>query len=291
MSTYAELAEGSAEPLNYIPPNLIDQLTNEVRHLDRTPGTRTHIQRWALTCDLITGCRTLYEIRQVVRRHDAEGNREAVDEILRFLLQAGADGDQLAYRCLFDMFANLAIYVSFGESRRQLFSFDELREDAMYALWETIATYPLQRRPTKVAANLKMEIVKRLSRSSRDRSTVRNAEVPTEVTDTTLATSGSLVYRKGGGSTGGAPAGAVDEILEVIAWGLDAGAITQDHAALLTRVYCTGDSRQAAYEEGLSWPALRQRCSRATRALAAAVQQAISEDQYTLDRTSHVSAN
>ena len=140
---------------------------------------------------------------------------------------------------------------------------DLLEQLAVAALWDVIATYPITRRREKVAANLSMDTLRQVvTELAPDKH-----ETAVEA-DTLTAVAGDVDDQLDG---------VVDaELFEVLAWGVDSGAVSREDAALLTAVYCTGPDNPggptAAAHFGLTWPAARQRCSRAVRKLAAAVQ-------------------
>lgn len=255
-------------------PGVIDQLNQEWDLLIDDPGSRRIVGHWAKATPVLDGCDTV----EAVRAHLAAASKEGQDAILVTLLEAGHHGDRLAHRTVFQAFIGAAIARGYNQTWRTRQPTDELAQDIVTALWTAIATYPLHRR-TKIPANLVMESTHQLSRI-RAQHTRHYAETPHNPLTTTESethtplesTAGPGRWASTSGSTDANPA--VD-LLEVIAFGIDTGTITADQAALLIRVYCPPPGhpggRTVATELGITWATLRQRCSRATRALATVV--------------------
>lgn len=82
----------------------------------------------------------------------------APDAILGYLIGRAQDGDELATRTITQAFVGkLILMANSTKVRRTNDGFDDL----LSALWETIITYPLQRRPAKIAANLVLDTLHR----------------------------------------------------------------------------------------------------------------------------------
>lgn len=120
-------------------------------------------------------------------------------------------------------------------------------DDYVAELWLGIATYPLARRPSRIAANLALDVRKR----------VRRASVPAiDLTRLALVTP--------------AQAGAGAALL--LARARRIAVIDAEAERALRLVYGAGlDTRQAASVLGITPATLRQRCHRALRRLAARV--------------------
>lgn len=214
------------------------------------------IDTWA-TRPALAGCASLAD----VEARTAAADKSSADEILLDLLELNRDGDELAGRTVLQLMLGKAVRIAASHTGRA--DRDTLEQLAIAALWDVIATYPIARRRKKVAANLAMDTLRQVvAELGHDRH-----ESPVE-TDVLSAVAGDVDD----------PADTVvdAELFEVLAWGVESGAITGQDAALLTAVYCTGPDNPggaaAAAEFGLSWAAARQRCSRAVRRLATAVQ-------------------
>lgn len=253
---------------------VIDQLNQEWALLIDHPGSCSVVERWADTSSALDGCVTVED----VRLHLAAASPEVQDTILATLLDAGHHGDTLAHRTVFQAFIGAAITRGYNQTWRTRQPTDELAQDVVTALWAAIATYPLHRR-TKIPANLVMECTHQLS-GIRAQHTRHHPETPHNPLVTTGADTDKSLERitahAGWTSTaGGSHTSPATELLEVIAFGIDTGTITADQAALLIRVYCPppghSGGRTVATELGIPWDTVRQRCSRAARALATVV--------------------
>jgi hypothetical protein len=214
-------------------------------------GRVAAVARWAAVHPALAGCRDLGDVEAAVA-----GDR--ADAVLLALLRLAHDGDGLAGRVVLQLMLGKAIRIAGGHAGRD--SRECLEHAAVAALWTVIATYPTERRPTKVAANIAMDTLGAVSRELAH----RRAETPTEP-DTLAAVLGSAPA---------GPAGDVD-LAELLAWAVDAGAITTADAALLLDIYAPAPGlaggAAAAERAGISWAAARQRASRAVRKIALAV--------------------
>lgn len=236
--------------------SLVGQLNMEWAQLCTSSVAAVKVSAWALEKPALAGCVTLADIET----RTVTSDRRGADTVLIALLELAAGGEQLAGRTVLQLMLGKAVRIAASHAGRA--DRDLLEQLAVTALWDVIATYPITRRPEKVAANLSMDTLHQVvAELAHDRH-----ESAIDADTIALMTA----------DMGESAAAVVDlELFEVLAWGIDTGAISRDDAALLTRVYCAGphDSggASAAAEFGLSWPAARQRCSRAVRRLAAAV--------------------
>ena len=216
-------------------------------------ATTAAVARWAAAHTPLAGCRDLGDVEAAV----ATG-RHGADAVLLALLRLAHDGDTLAGRTVLQLMLGKAIRIAGGHAGRD--SRDSLEHAAVAALWTVIATYPTERRPTKVAANIAMDTLGAVSRELAH----RRSETPTEP-DTLASVLGS------GPAT---PDDAVD-LTELLAWAADTGAITVADAGLLLDIYAPAAGFEggaaAAERAGISWAAARQRASRAVRKIALAV--------------------
>ncbi|TDC53111.1 hypothetical protein E1212_06740 [Jiangella ureilytica] len=241
-------------------------------------GRSAAVARWAAAHPALAGCRELGDIEATVTAAGsvattAAGSatataaaatigRPGADAVLLALLRLAHDGDALAGRTVLQLMLGKAIRIAGGHAGRD--SRDSLEHAAVAALWTVIATYPTERRPTKVAANIAMDTLGVVSRELAH----RRAETPTEP-DTLAALLGCA---PGTGPGGGASDG---DLAELLAWAVDAGVVTAADAGLLLDIYAPAPGlaggSAAADRAGISWPAARQRASRAVRRIALAV--------------------
>lgn len=219
-------------------------------------GRVAAVARWAAAHPALAGCRELGDVETTVT-----SDRTGADAVLLALLRLAHDGDALAGRTVLQLMLGKAIRIAGGHAGRD--SRECLEHAAVAALWTVIATYPTERRPTKVAANIAMDTLGAVSRELAH----RRAETPTE--PDTLA---AVLGRDPGADD--TDDGDVD-LAELLAWAVDAGAITVSDAGLLLDIYAPAPGlaggAAAAERAGISWPAARQRASRAVRRIALAV--------------------
>lgn len=162
--------------------------------------------------------------------------RAAPDPVLGALLRCG---DGVAHRTVLQAMLGRAVLDAARDPSHDL-------DDYVAELWLRIATYPLARRPTSIAANLALDTRKQLRERTRAQ----------PVDPSQLAT---LV---------GYPEPGAEAAL-LIARARRRGLISATTERTLRLVYAEGfDARRAAEVMGTSYPALRQRCRRALRRLA-----------------------
>lgn len=243
-------------------------------------GCSAAVARWAAAHPALAACRELGDIEAAVTAAGSVATtaaasaiatatgRPGADAVLLALLRLAHDGDALAGRTVLQLMLGKAIRIAGGHAGRD--SRESLEHAAVAALWTVIATYPTERRPTKVAANIAMDTLGAVSRDLAH----RRAETPTEP-DTLAAVLGCDPGTGADGVPGGgARAGDID-LAELLAWAVDAGAVTAAEAGLLLDIYAPAPGlaggAAAAERAGISWPAARQRASRAVRRIALAV--------------------
>lgn len=159
------------------------------------------------------------------------------DAVLGALLRAG---DATAHRVVLQAMLGRAVLDAARDPSHDL-------DDYVAELWLRIATYPLARRPTRIAANLALDTRKRV----RDRPGPRPVDPAGFATLAVAAETGPSVRLL---LTRARRSAVIDVAAE----------------RALHLVYAEGlDSRQAAGVLGVSPAALRQRCHRALRRLAA----------------------
>lgn len=225
---------------------------------DDTASAGAAVSRWAAAHDALAGCRSLRDVE-----HTVTADRRGADGVLLALLRLAHDGDRLAGRTVLQLMLGKAIRIAATHAARD--SRENLEHTAVAALWTTIATYPTDRRPTKVAANIAMDTLGAVSRELAH----RHRETPTE--PGTLA----AVLGEAAGDEAGGDSEADVELTELLVWAVDAGAVNAADAALLLDIYAPAPGldggRAAAERANISWAAARQRASRAVRRIALAV--------------------
>ena len=200
------------------------------------------------------------------------GAREAV---LIGLLERAQDGDRLAGRVVLQTMLPAAVRLACAVVSRPdvLGDRDEAFAMVLSCLWQVIATYPVDRRRSRVTANLHLDMLA-LVRRGHTSSTHRAALAFPEQSYADLQTVADPGQPDAGHDD---PSGPVDaELCTVLAWAVRSAVLRLDEAQLLARVYgLDGDPAQAgphvAVALGVSWPALRQRCHRLARRVSHAL--------------------
>lgn len=234
--------------------SLVGQLNSEWVRLCDDAATEAVVARWASRYDGLAGCASLPDVERAVVRATGDGT----DRILLSLLRLAHAGDPLAGRTVLQLMLGKAVRIATTRAGRD--SRPSLEHTAVAALWTTIATYPVERRPAKVAANIAMETLRAVTAEL----THQHAETPTspDVLATNLTEEPADQHRTS----------ADHELLNLLTWAVDHGTITAADATLILDIYtpapgCDGGPA-AARRHGLSWPAARQRASRALRKVA-----------------------
>ncbi|WP_232547107.1 RNA polymerase sigma factor [Propioniciclava soli] len=193
------------------------------------PPGRTVPTAWLLACPVLTPATWVCEVADVVRTDP--------DAVLLALLRLHRTGDTLAGQAVLRAMTPKAVRMAARDAEAGL-------ADYLAALWERIATYPVERRPTRVAANLALDALK----------TVKSARAcrPTHAWAPVAEQHDPLVG---------------DAVLDA---GLRLGVIDAQTRRTLACVYVEGhSSADAARELGTSSDAVRWRCSKGVRALRA----------------------
>lgn len=240
-------------------------LIGEWVSLHQLPSTATTLRGWG-------------RLEPVLAGHERPGGLvDAIDAappaqedaLLLALLRLTQDGHQLAGRiivhAMLPKIAHMATRTATtGTSEAWA---EDRRHRAVAELWAVIATYPLQRRPHKVAGNLALNTLHRLTA----RRPSAGREIPTD--PMRLPTVGIADADRAGGAGLSADA----DLAQLLTWATRHGIITDQDARLLTLVYTPDDadpgprSDAAARRLGLTPAAVRQRCARTRRRLADAV--------------------
>ncbi len=237
------------------PGTLVGGLNREWLELCSAPASEVRVRAWASGCPILGDCATLPELEDFL---GGAGARET-DQILLALLRHGQQGDVLAQRTVLQLMMAKAIRIA--RSQRGILEGQDAFADSVAALWETIRTYPTERRPVRVAANLALDTLSRVHRRHRRRLAVRTGLVEEQL----------AVYD----DPRAMPAEA--EVHRVLAWAVVERVITHQEAQLLVLVYTVGPdggparSHEVAAHLGTTAVAVRKRCQRAIHRVAAAV--------------------
>ncbi|MCA0296942.1 MAG: hypothetical protein LCH96_16850 [Actinobacteria bacterium] len=237
---------------------LFGALIDEWIGLNQSRSTLTELHRWANLEPLLAGYTQPADIVDAI---DAAENT-VKDAMLLALLRLAQAGHQLAGRILLQQ-----MLPSIGKltktSPSQPTSDNRWAEDrrhiAVAEFWDLVSTLNLERHEHGIATTLHMRMVSRIfgRRSPHQTLPVGDAD---DVW--TAATPHQPAQTEDTGPT----------LAEVLQWGVRTQIITTTDAELLTHIYI-GDHTavEAAARFDLTHAQARQRCSRATRRLAAAV--------------------
>jgi len=259
-------------------------LTREWARLHTLPTTTTTVRRWARTEPALTG---LTRPGDIVDAIDA-GDNARKNELLLALLRLFQSGQQLAGSTLLQaLLPKLArIAMSAVPDSRNPRDTEESRLFTIAEFWDVASTYPVDRRPERVAANLALDTLNRVTRQ-------REQPLPIPF-DPQLALS---EHRAESGDLAGERNRAIQERLEreatqpvdpidvvhpntdllsVIAWGVQTSAITQSEGQMLVTAYLPEKTEGWGFDDlctqfGLPLATIRKRCSRAVKKLTTAV--------------------
>lgn len=251
---------------------LFRQLITEWVALNALPSSAAAVHKWGRLEPVLADHRVPGDLVDAVDDASPTGK----DEILGALIRLFQAGHQLAGRVVLQ---SMLIKIGRITLRTRATSSDnawaeDRRHVAVAEFWDVLANYPLQRRPQKIAANLGLDTLHRLTGETRGQGPDRPLD-PTELPEE----SGRLLT-----ATFADPEDvglSVDaDLVQVVTWAVGRDVITAADAELLVQVYLpapgTSGTASAAARLGLSDVAVRQRCSRARRLLIVAVREEFS---------------
>lgn len=253
---------------HWVRDSLPSRLDVEWRTLCVSPDTAAAVADWAISRPALAGLDTLDDVlRRITSARLAER-----DGVLLALLELARDGDRLAGRVVLQAMLPKAVRVAMSVMRRPdlLGDHEEAQARAVAALWQAIATYPVGARPGRVTGNLALDTLAVVQRGH----TGSSFAAPTfpEQSFADLRVIGEAAADDVGPDDLAGPADA--DLLALLAWSVRTRVLELHEARLLARVYGLdghrASSRAVAAELGISWPALRQRCSRLARRLGRA---------------------
>jgi hypothetical protein len=225
--------------------NVFEQLDREWQHI---AAARSSTRRLRDVCDL-AGVPSIAQLERYVRSAPPED----ADRILVALVTRALGGEQLAARVLLQLLLpgtrNLARrWWALGDA-------DERAAAAVAAVYHRIRTYPLERRPGRIAANVLLDAARELRRS-----------VPRVVM---TPTADPAVHSRQQADRPSPDAAA--ELAEVLTDAVDAGVLDLGDAQLIARSRIAGHRvEDIAAHHRLGTRALWDRRQRAERRLAAA---------------------
>jgi DNA-directed RNA polymerase specialized sigma24 family protein len=178
---------------------------------------------------------------------------DAADRVLLLLLTRATAGEELAARTVLQ--ALLPACKAMVGRHRFVGDADELSAAVVAAMYERIRTYPVARRPGKVAANIALDVRQRVfARHRRELDTTPYDDLDPGV------------------SWDGPTAHAADELIELLDWAVATGHLDRDAAALIGRTRI-GDVAvdELCIDTGDKAQSVRRRRQRAEACLRSAV--------------------
>lgn len=128
---------------------VLNQLNDEWRRMCRSQTTLRAVQGWNLTTDPVSS------LDDVLTLAGFRGSKidDAADRVLLQLVHR-ASSDQLAARIVLQRVLPPLVSVAQRRGKQTQGGFDEALATLLSHGWEVIRTYPVERRPAKVAANI-----------------------------------------------------------------------------------------------------------------------------------------
>jgi DNA-directed RNA polymerase specialized sigma24 family protein len=202
---------------------------------------------WVGRHPVLAGCRTLGEVLAAVSRDP--------DPVLGALIRESLGGSVSAARTVLQAMLGKVVLMAQTDPAAGV-------HDYIAAMWERIRTYPINRRPAHIAANLALD-ARKLARREKRGAALASPWPPgagfAEVVDRQWVRDGVDHNRDIAMLTVG----------DVIRAALELELIDDDSGNLLRTVYGKGlTSREAASQHRLTSSTVRWRCSRAVRILA-----------------------
>ena len=245
---------------------LYQHLLTEWVSLNSSPAVADAIRGWSCRHPVLAGLETPGEIVDAI---DAAQPATA-DAMLLALIDLLQSGDGLAGRVCLQAMMPMVSRTARSVHHRE--GVEAARHAAVGGFWETMCRYPVARRRTSVAANLKLETLRRLTVdrvsdhdpevvASLDHLDWRQPAIRDQLSTSPLGSHGPL-------------GDLVDaDLPAVLSWAVAHQVITADEAHMMQQVYTEHGFRfeQVADDLGISQAALRQRCSRTKKVLAQAV--------------------
>ncbi|MCB9387571.1 MAG: hypothetical protein H6517_07075 [Microthrixaceae bacterium] len=140
---------------------VLGQLDQEWERLAESVHGRRAVRGWGAGEPFFDGVRSLGAL---VERINERGRAEESDAIILVLLRHAAE-DDLAARTVLQAMMPAIKNLTSKFSTCGAWSAEETAAVVVAAMWERIRTYPIERRPRKVAANLALDTRQRVWRS------------------------------------------------------------------------------------------------------------------------------
>ena len=266
-------------PRNYT-QGLVGALNAEWGRLVQAPGSRRALASWRRQIPALRGFEDLADVLAAALVPDDH-------EVLAALLRLARAGDELASRAALQVMMGAAVRLA---QRTRAHAGGDLEESiarAVAATWQVVRNYPLERRACRPADGISLDVLSALTCAGRAPSELA-CGLPTDLADRPESEPPEVgELREAFWSLlrpGRWPACGDEQLIMLLAWGVRRGALSTADARLLLRLHSPERSdavpncRDLAEELGIAHDAVRQRASRATRRMAAAVSAAVAVD-------------
>lgn len=235
------------------------------------PDSAPLVQRWARSSPAFRGLGDLRAVVSAVRGDDG-------DEVLRALLRLARQGDQLAARAALQAMLGAAVRLARRTLPHADGDLEEALARAVAALWQVVRDYPVDRRACRAADGVSLDVLGVLTGTGRGPDLLPGGELPSEVPEAAEPAQGGMRDEFWCATGVSRPGACGDEqVILLLAWAVRERVISAQDARLLLRLHSPADPeaavscRDVAEELGIGHAAVRQRASRATRRVAAAV--------------------
>ncbi|MGW9047308.1 hypothetical protein ACWGQL_32860 [Streptomyces lydicus] len=280
--------------MDAVQPTLVTRLNTEWKWLCADRGSADRVRSWMLGAGVLdadqapVGLDALCTLLRKGARRDEPGFIDAWMGVLLHRVSAGDGRDaELAARVLVQVMLPHACRLLRGCVRNSE-DIEDVAQVVIASLWEVVRTFPIARRPRKVAAGLRLELWHRVSRE------LKRELAPSEHLDETWAAAlpGGVepedaveaVLLARAAEAAGLPAavraveeleGARGEMVALLVWALECEVLTTEAASGICDHYREGAPQDAATASvwGVSPVALRRRRSRAVARLRQAAPQ------------------
>ncbi|TBO59451.1 hypothetical protein EYS09_11915 [Streptomyces kasugaensis] len=280
--------------MDAVQPTLVTRLNTEWEWLCADPGSAGRVRSWMLGAGVLdeeqapAGLGELCTLLRKGAKRDEPGFIDAWMGVLLHRVSAGDGRDaELAARVLVQAMLPHACRVLRGCVRSGE-DVEDVAQVVIASLWEVVRTFPIARRPRKVAAGLRLELWHRVSRE------LRRELAPSEPLDGTwaaalpggvepadavepvlLARAAEAAGLQTAASAVEELEGARGEMVALLVWALEREVLTTEAASGICDHYREGAPQDAAAAStrGVSPVALRRRRSRAVARLRQAAPQ------------------
>lgn len=227
---------------------VIDLLEKEWRNVESSPASSRQLRRWANEDADLAPFATLAELKAAVE--DRSTSAAARDAILLAVVRRAATED-LAARTLLQLLLPgcKAMVARF----RWTDDIDEVAAAVVAATYDRIRTYPVERRPGRVAANVLLDVKQRFWRSP-----VRIPTVCLEEVCHSMPAAEPEPH-------------AAAELLDLLHWAVEAGHVSAEDARLIAATRVAGETvEEMCSRDGDKPQTVRRRRHRAEQRLAMA---------------------